>query len=237
MNIHLFFNDGQRILFERYFKPSLKDDWRVIVHPIQNLDQDQNFGTQGFKEIIHQKIDRLINEIFPQEESSYGFILSDIDIQFFKPCDQIVRNYLERYDIVFQRENSHTTEVNTGFMAMRARPDVINFWRQIESGLKDALASPQFINEQSLANALLTTANQLNWGIFPDEIWAWSNHHFSPTREQLSNISLHHANCTDPRGNKTSLDIKIEQLDLVNKKVRSRTRNLMFMVNNFISRR
>lgn len=237
MNIHVFFNDGQRILFERYFTPSLKDDWRIIVHPIRNLDQGQNFGTQGFKEIIHQKIDTLLNEIFPLEEHNYGFILSDIDIQFFKPCDTIVRNYLERHDIVFQRENSHTVEVNTGFVAMRVTSDVINFWRQIEFELKDALDNPRFINEQSLANALLATASQLNWGVFPDEIWAWSNQRFFPTIAYQHSICLHHANCTEPRGNKTSLDLKIEQLDLVNKKVRSRTRYLLFMVNNFIKRR
>ena len=236
MNIHVFFNDGQRILFERYFAPSLKDNWRVIVHPIRNLDQDQNFGTQGFKEIIHQKIDTLINEIFPQEERSYGFVLSDIDVQFFKPCDPIVRDYLERHDIVFQRENPHTVTVNTGFVAMRATRNVINFWRQIEFAIKEALDSPRFVNEQSLANSLLTTAPQLNWGIFPDEIWAWSNHRFFPTIAHLPRICLHHANCTESRGNKTSLDFKIEQLDLVNKVVQSRTRHLIFMVNDFIWR-
>ncbi|PKN50697.1 MAG: hypothetical protein CVU55_15865 [Deltaproteobacteria bacterium HGW-Deltaproteobacteria-13] len=232
MNIHVFFNDGQKILFNQYFAPSLKDDWRVIVHPIRNFDRDQNFGTQAFKNIIHQKIDTLINEIFPLEEHNYSFILSDIDIQFFKPCDTTVRSYLERYDIVFQRENSHTAEVNTGFVAMRMTPDVINFWRRIELELKDALDSSQFVNEQSIANSLLVKTPQLNWGIFPDEIWAWSNHRLFPAH--LPGICLHHANCTEPRGNKTSLDLKIEQLDFVNKLVRSRIRHLMFMINNFI---
>ena len=236
MNIHVFFNDGQRILFERYFAPSLKDDLRVIVHPIRNLGQDQNFGTQGFKEIIHQKIDTLINDIFPHEEHSYGFILSDIDIQFFKPCAPIVRDYLERHDIVFQREEPHKSTVNTGFVAMRATPDVINFWAQIESELEDALDSPQFVNEQSIANSLLMKTPQLNWSIFPDEIWAWSNRRFFPTIVHLPDICLHHANCTQPRGNKTSLDLKIEQLDLVNKVVHSRTRHLIFMVFDFICR-
>jgi hypothetical protein len=239
MNIHVFFNDGQKVLFERYFAPSLKDDWPIIVHPIRNLNQGQNFGTQGFKKIIHQKIDTLLNKIFPLEEHGYGFILSDIDMQFFKPCDTIVRDYLERHDIVFQREHSHTAEVNTGFVAMRVTPEVINFWRQIEFELKDALDNPRFVNEQSIANALLATAPQLNWGVFPNEIWAWSNHRyrFFPTIVHLPSICLHHANCTTPRGNKTSLDLKIKQLDLVNEIVRSRTRHLMFMVKIFMKKR
>lgn len=158
-------------------------------------------------------------------------------MQFFKPCAPIISDYLERYDLVFQREEPHTAKVNTGFVAMRATSKVINFWRQIECELKNSLDSPRFVNEQSLANALLATSPQLNWGIFPDEIWAWSNHRFFPTIAHLPGIYLHHANCTEPRGNRTSLDLKIEQLDLVNKKVRSRTRYLLFMVNNFIKRR
>lgn len=238
MNIHVFFNDGQRILFERYFAPSLKDNWRIIAHPISDLNQDQNFGTQGFKEIIYKKIDTLLNEIFPLEKEGYGFILSDIDIQFFKPCDTIVHSCLQRHDIVFQRENPHTVEVNTGFVAMRVTPEVISFWRQIGCELKDALDNQRFVNEQSIANALLAAATQLNWGFFPDEIWAWSNYRyrFFPTIVQLPRICLHHANCTTPRRNKTSLDLKIKQLNLVNRIVQNRTSHLMFMVKNFRKR-
>jgi len=230
INIHVFFNEGQKILLEHYFAPSLKDDWQLVVHPIRKLDDDQSFGTRGFKDIIHQKMEILVSEILAREERSYGFILSDIDIQFFKPCGPIVLDYLGRYDIVFQRENPHTAQVNTGFMAMRATPEVINFWKRIESELKESLDRPLFVNEQSIANARLEETPKLSWGIFPDEIWAWSNHRCVPTIVHLREICLHHANCTAPTAKKTSLELKIQQLDLVKKAVCSRTGYLTFVI-------
>jgi hypothetical protein len=236
MNIHVFFNDGQKILFDRYFSPSLKDDWRIIAHPVRTMTKDQNFGTQGFKEIIHEKIDILIHEIFPQEEVGYGFILSDVDIQFFKPCSPIVRNCLERHDIVFQREYPHINEVNTGFIAMRVTPEVVNFWKRISRVMKDNLKNQDFINEQGLANKFLKTESMLNWGIFPNEIWAWTNNRIFPWYLHLPGIFLHHANDTYATVNKTSLDFKIEQLDLVKIIVHSKTSYFIFMINNFMKR-
>ncbi len=230
MNIHVFFNEGQKVLFDRYFKSSLKDNWRIIVHPISASVKDQNFGTQGFKAIIHQKMDVLVNEILPQEKNKSGFIMSDVDIQFFKPCARIIHDCLECHDIVFQRELPKKNVVNTGFIAMRSTRDVINFWGKILFEIKENLNNTGFINEQKLANELLKKDIQLNWGVFPDEIWAWSNYRLSPPNVNLPDICLHHANCTEPEENKTSLDFKIEQLELVKKITKSKTRYMFFIM-------
>lgn len=229
MNIHVFFNEGQKILFDRYFFPSLRDDWRVVTHRIDDVERDQNFGTQGFKAIIHQKIHTLVHDILPREAGGQGFLLSDVDIQFFKSCAPIVRQSLKTYDIVFQRENRRTQEVNTGFIAMRPTRDVINFWKIVDSEMLNSLHQPVFLNEQAVANDLLKSGIPLNWGFFPDQIWAWSNHHLFPSLLLLPGICLHHANCTITRDNKTSLELKMEQLDLVNQLVRRPSQYFLFM--------
>lgn len=229
MNIHVFFNKGQKILFDQYFFPSLKDDWRVITHRIDDVDRDQNFGTQGFKEIIHQKIHTLVHEILPQEAGGQGFILSDIDIQFFKPCAPMVRRGLDKHDIVFQREHCRTEEVNTGFIAMRVTRDVVNFWNVVDREILDSLHQSVFLNEQAVANNLLKSGIPLNWGFFPDTIWAWSNNRLLTTLAHLPRICLHHANCTATRNGKTSLELKIEQLDFVNQLVRHPSKHFLFM--------
>lgn len=193
------------------------------------MEQDQNFGTQGFKEIIHQKIHNLVHEILPQEAGGQGFVLSDIDIQFFKPCASVVHYGLKKHDIVFQRENCRTEEVNTGFIAMRPTRDVINFWRIVDSEMLNSLHQPVFLNEQAVANNLLKNGVPLNRGFSPDEIWAWSKNRLFPTLTHLPRICLHHANCTATRNNKTSLELKIEQLDFVNQLVRHLSKHFLFM--------
>ena len=234
MNIHVVFNEGQRVLLEDYFAPSLKDDWRLITHPLLNYDQDQNFGTQGFKEIMYRKVQTLINDIIPQEISGDGFVLSDIDIQFFRPCAAIIETCLKQHDIVFQRECPHTREANCGFIAMRPTPEVINFWNQVEAELKDALDSPIFTHEQKIANTILETGTQLNWGFLPNEIWAWSNSPFFPSVDIPWDICLHHANCTEPKNGKSSMERKIEQLDLVRDTLQGQKKSLKFKVKNLL---
>lgn len=215
MNIHVFFNDGQKILFDDFFKPSIKDDWNIVVHRISNIPKDADFGTSNFKKIIYEKISVLVEDILPSE-SKNGFILSDIDIQFFKSCYSIINESLKKHEIVFQKEGKDTSAINTGFIAMKPTKNVIDFWTNIKESLYSKLESEDFINEQALANSLIDNPSiKLNWGIFPSEFWAFSNLEYRPKKKNIKNIYLHHANCTDPHDNKDSLTLKIEQIELV----------------------
>lgn len=174
MNIHVFGNQGQNVLYQRFFRPSLCDEWNVVYHELKTKAA-ADFATQSFKRIIHEKVSRLVNEILSSEDPQGAFLLSDIDIQFFGPCDSVVQEKLARHDIVFQKEQASGPEVNTGFIAMRPTPQVKDLWSEVERRLAQSLEEDEFVNEQQLVNLLLPTRTSLNWSTFPDEIWAWSN--------------------------------------------------------------
>jgi Nucleotide-diphospho-sugar transferase len=217
MNIHVFYNSGQRILLDQYFVRTLIDEWNVIRHELHSADAI-DYGTHDFKIIMFQKISILINEIIPSESKSTFFILSDIDIQFFKKCDEVIAAVMEGKDMVFQSERGgNRLNVNTGFIAMRPNEKVLNFWKQVRQELMKAMESKEFTEEQIVANQILPRANGLKWGIFPNEIWAWTNAKISPSEPGFEKIVLHHANGTRPKKFKSSLQLKIEQLELVSR--------------------
>jgi len=215
MNIHVIYNEGQQTLFEKCFSGSIVDDWKIICHKdSQPLAQD--YGTPAFAQIIHRKVLILINEILPSELSNAFFILSDVDIQFFKSSHGLVAASIEGKDIVFQSEKCPSRKiVNTGFIAMRSNANTLAFWKNVESKLQQTLAKKHFIEEQRIVNQMLPHCSQVKWGIFPSEIWAWSNPDFSPSQPSFSRICLHHANGTVPTASKNSLRLKMEQLQLV----------------------
>lgn len=214
MNIHVFGNEGQSVLYQRFFRTSLQDEWNIIYHELQTKAA-ADFATQSFKRIIHEKVSRLVTEILRSENPEDAFLLSDIDIQFFGRCEPVVRQKLVGHDIVFQKEHALSPDVNTGFIAMRPTSQVKGLWSEVERRLAQCLEAPDFVNEQQIVNRLLPTQTSLKWSTFPDEIWAWSNSKIHLNSENFPNILLHHANCTVPRGNKTSLELKVEQMDLV----------------------
>ena len=215
MNIHVFHNDGQKILFDQYFIKTLLDEWKVISH-LPPVSDACDYGTMQYMRINFFKISTLINEIIPSESNARFFILSDTDIQFFKKCDEIITLSMEKKDIVFQSaKGKRNPRINGGFIAMRPNEKVLDFWKQIENGLREHSKAGRFMGVQPLANQILQNNNKLRWGLFPNTIWAWTNPEVSPSRRSFRNIFLHHAVGTRPRKAKTSLELKIEQLEIV----------------------
>jgi hypothetical protein len=221
LNIHVFCNDGQRVLYDCYFLPSLKDPWKVCYHPLPNTGP-ADFGTETFKRLVHEKIKILVTEILPSEIQNEFFILSDVDIQFFSPCDQSVREAMQGVDIALQSEfgNRFSSLANTGFICMRPNQPMIDFWSKVESNLAEQIGKADFVNEQAIVNKMLPLASNIKWAFFPDAIWAYSNLGFRRSH-RFPSILLHHANVTSPRDGMSSLELKIEQLASVKELLRT----------------
>jgi hypothetical protein len=168
-----------------------------------------NFGTTDFRKIITEKIFKLLQDIFP-ENTDNMFIVSDIDIQVFKSFEYILKQYID-VDIVFQKEQRNWG-VNTGFMLIKNTPLTFELFKET---LLILLSTPRdkFINEQNIIQNLLHQDRYkiLKVGLFPNEIWAYSN---QPIPD-ISQLILHHANCTGPSENESSLEKKLKQLHMI----------------------
>ena len=121
------------------------------------------------------------------------FILSDIDIQFFRGFEvkEIEKSLIDSScEILFQRETSNpeSYEVNTGFYIARCGDFVANL-------LRDAIeecAGHGIANDQIAVNTLLKREERgSKWDMLPATCYARS-HGFPPP----TGILLHHANFT-----------------------------------------
>jgi hypothetical protein len=223
MNIHVFCNDGQKVLYDSYFLASLKDPWTACYHALPNIGA-VDFGTKDFQRLIHKKLETLVNEIFTAERDNEFFILSDVDIQFFAPCDSVVRETMRGADMALQSEDGNRMKpnANTGFICMRPSAEVQKFWSGVELQLRDGIGKSEFTNEQATVNKMLRAASSFKWAMFPDTIWAFSNFNLRPRQHEFNGILLHHANCTEPVDGKSSLAQKIEQLDKISLLLKTR---------------
>ena len=103
-----------------------------------------------------------MSDIIPSESKSEFFILSDIDIQFFGKCGEVVAAAIEGKDIVFQSEHGgKSPRVNTGFIAMKSNEKVLNFWRQVRRVLLKDVESNGSAEEQQVVNQLLPKTNSI----------------------------------------------------------------------------
>ena len=212
MNVHVFVNAGQRILLDEVFRPSLKDQWNLIEHELTDA-QAQDYGTDLYREIILQKVRSVVENIFAAERGNELAIVSDVDIQFFQPCDAIIRESMQGKDLVFQSESgTQSPLVNAGFYCFR--PDcaaVLSYWSWVLEEMERRKSQKMLFNEQDIINETLPNSG-LRWGQFPDELATISNRNFYFWGEDIRKVRMHHATCTAPNGQKSSLERKIEQL-------------------------
>ena len=210
MNIYYFWNEEQKIL-KHIFEKSLESHSYLNLKPIELTTKisTSNFGTKDFRKIITEKIDKILQYVFP-ENINNPFIISDIDIQVFQSFEHILKQY-NNVDIVFQKENRNGG-INTGFMLIKNTPITLNLFKDTLSILMSA-PKDKFVNEQGIIQELLYHENYKNMKryLFPNEIWAFSN---SPM-PNIKTIILHHANCTSPSENESSLEKKIKQLNYI----------------------
>ena len=192
---------------ERIFLGSLKDDWDVeIVRQPSFGGGNGDFRSESYFNALNFKVRSTLDLIC--KNLGRTIILSDIDIEFFRKCDAIIRAGLRSHDVLFQSEYwpSNGT-INSGFVVIRCNERTLSFWEKVNSySVKDFP-----LGDQSIINMLLRDSRcQLSWGMLPNAIYAQS-HHFWPL-----SIALYHANCTNGTA---SINRKIRQLEAVRTRV------------------
>ena len=210
MNIYYFWNN-QQLELKNIFEDSMKShSYLNLKHMcLETKVSTSNFGTTDFRNIITEKVFKILQDIFP-ENTDNMFIVSDIDIQVFKSFEHILKQCID-VDIVFQKEQRNWG-VNTGFMLIKNTPLTYELFKET---LFILLSTPkdEFINEQNIIQKLLhhQKYQALKVGLFPNEIWAYSN---QPLPD-ITKLILHHANCTGPSENQSSLEKKLKQLHMI----------------------
>lgn len=192
MKLYTFYNE-RFLPLKKIFSKSLKDDFEVEYVLFDSQVAKAEAG--GGLNVWIYKTKYIIKVI----EENYGekIVFSDIDIQFFKKTESIIQDSLDEFDMVFQGSKNFL-RANIGFMAINCNETTLNFWNDVLKRVEE-----EKVWDEDIVNSLLSSDENLNWGLFPNCIW-----NLSLSRTWKS-IALHHAMGT------SDLKVKVFQMRIV----------------------
>lgn len=187
------------------FLKSIQDDWDITIYYFGKAGEGGDFGTPSFLKLIKKRLEYQIDAI--EKNWNEIIIWSDIDIQFFKRCSNLILNAIDKKDIVYQSECWPQKKINGGFIVIRCNQKTLSLFKSV---LEFPLEGYDFF-EQSVMNQILSENKlELKWDVLPKQFWAMSHGTTPP-----DDIVLHHANCTAPtivNGKRIgSIELKLEQ--------------------------
>ncbi len=209
MKLYSIYTEESRKLKDIFIN-TIQDDWEINLVFWGKTGEDGNWGTESFGKLMRRKIEFIIDTV--ERNWNDIIIFSDIDIQFFRKCNNLIETAMENNDILFQAEHWPEKKINAGFIVTRCNQRTLDFFKSV-SDLK--LENLEFFEQSAMTEVLNRKAVDLKWDILPSQFWAMS-HSNKPPRD----IVLHHANCTSPtvRDGKTisSMELKLEQYKTIN---------------------
>lgn len=207
MKLLSIYTDSIKVLKDEWFLKTLQDDLELKIKYLDEVKEGKgDFQSPEWHYSLRKKIEYIIDEIKNNRDEI--IIWSDIDIQFFSKCTEIIEKAMQDRDIVFQLDDAKAQTVNSGFMAIRCNPKTLLFFETILKADFKNLRLP----DQDVANSILKQRSiPLKWGYFPKQIYA------TYLGGVPLDIALHHACGTKEPFTKNgkrfgSIEMKIEQL-------------------------
>ncbi len=160
IKLYVLVTPSHRIFYERYFLPSLRDDFEIVCESSHQVSESGAFMQPGWLETMKHKVNVILRAI--DENPGQIFIHSDVDIQFFRPIGGFLRQFMSGLDLAVQRD-SPWGDVCAGFFAARGSARMRSLWTDIRSALG---LNPALHDQYLLRQRLLRTDS---WAY-----WSWS---------------------------------------------------------------
>ncbi len=173
-------------LLERYFLPTLPKSFKPHGFFCPSAGNG-DFETPGYLECLTFKVRKLLEVL--EQCPGETLVLSDVDIVFFRDPVPALENLLRgKVELLLQREGVKIRDVNPGFMACRATPEVRRFYERVLERMKARGDG----NDQHATNELLRAGEEtVAWDYLPLSFYA-RTHGWPPPPEAF----LYHANYT-----------------------------------------
>lgn len=215
MILHTLYSESHKVLFEKYFRPSIKDTDLCFIFDEVPQEAEGTFLKDGWHTAMIRKF-KLCEQLSSGGEQ---FIHSDSDVQFFKPVRNIAEEALKNVDLVFQHDGDK--HLCAGLFCANPSPRVSELFKVAQEVIRD-----RNIESQQALNLLLRTKDlpydfsDIKYGYFPSTWWThgaetmkvWDGEDINPP----IGIVAHHANWV------YGVDAKIKLLEKVRTIVNSR---------------
>ncbi len=193
----------------KIFLDSIKDEWdiKIIEHGVPT-----DIVTDEFYATIREKYRRVVDYI--RTNQGKLLIISDVDIQFFKPATPEMLKALEGNEIVFLSREVNPDiwkkgdVVNVGFIITKCNQKTLRFFKIVLNAQWE-----KSTGEQGFMNQLLLNS-EFKYGVFPHQFWMQRHSKGIPPQD----IILHHAvqeGEPESRNQASRLKMKIDQLNKI----------------------
>lgn len=149
MKLYAFYSASHEILKDNWFIPSLQDNFELKLERCDQECLSGNYKTEGWKKAMLQKCDLVLEAI--ERNRNVVFVYSDVDIQFFKPVQNVISRFMVGKDMAFQTD-SPQGGICAGFFACRGNLKTQQLWQEIRTLL---LQAEKGIDDQDILNRLL----------------------------------------------------------------------------------
>jgi glycosyltransferase involved in cell wall biosynthesis len=237
VKLYTCYTSSHRALFDKWFYPTLQDDYDLIAKKFNMTYSNGKYMSRGWHKAILHKIDLITHAI--KDNWNDIFLFSDADIQFFKKTENAILSCMADHDLIAQKDADDAVGMNTvpgfsghlctGFFACRANERTLGLWKAVR---QQCLSRKQH-HDQYWLNHYLNGFQPhkednifgVKWDYLPPEFYSPGIHRgnrgeWFPGEELVvpGDIILHHANWTAEVRN------KIIQLERVREIVAGRDR-------------
>lgn len=196
MKIYTFCNDTWKPLKNRFLE-TLKDPIEVICKE-GNFESCKSIDfpfTTSQESLTLWEFKTLMTIDAIRENQNDFIIISDIDVQFFKPIVPILES-LPQLDFRFQIDPDKN--YNLGFQLIRCNQNTLEFYKSVLKRIREENKWDQFI-----VNDNLKYFPDLTFGFLPESFWAYDG------KSPPSDMVLHHATWA------STCNEKLKQMDSV----------------------
>jgi hypothetical protein len=160
------------------------------------------YGEPGWHRVVANKFD-LLEFAFDAHAEGEVFVLSDVDLRFYRPFADDVRRRIEGLDLLFQDnrpgEPHAISHLCTGFVAVRSGPRPRELFRRAHAVL-EALDTPRIGDQRATVQSLAESPRAVAYDFLPESYWVPFRHgpRWRPgvPLEPPAELVLHHANWT-----------------------------------------
>ena len=187
------------LLKEQVFLATLCEAWELIEIRFGHSGNG-NFRTACWSHVISGRVGQYLNIIkrFPGEI----VVFSDVDIQWFGPVQEKIRQLIVNKDILFQRESAWEEVVNGGFVIVRCNPRTGELYRRLAEESRKGRLDQDVFNDM-IARRMLNC----DYGLLPIQ---FANDNLTSQLASPKEAVLYHSIGTVPSMN-SSVQIKLEK--------------------------
>lgn len=210
MKLYACFSPSHRILYDRFFAPTVPRSfdlhaWQI---PHQHVTTANTYRSDCWEEALVDKVDWQI-EACAENQGAY-VVFADVDLVFFgDPVPDLLSRRAHDMDFYFMEGRQGFNRFNTGFFMMRCNAHTLKLLEDV----RVELAAKRFRGDQEAMRRMIDRP-ELSWEFLPFDSYSLQHENFDALDEVVIPCEsfVHHATkCPGPKAKEEYLSHVIKQ--------------------------